>query len=113
MKCRKHILTASLKEKQYQKAVNVMEEYCRYYRDQEEIDCKTHSILLQLSNLPVSPARMMTLMTFYRYESRTNDLSLIIEAGTNVESISKLLRLDIFPLISFSQSVKLLSWIEK
>lgn len=57
-----------------------MEEYCRYYGDQEEIDCKTHSILLQLSNLPVSPARMMTLMTFYRYESRTNDLSLIIES---------------------------------
>ena len=113
MKRRKHILTTSLKEKQYRKAVNVMEEYCRCYGNQEVIDDKNHSILLRLSDLPVSPARMMTLMALYHYESQTKDPSLIIEAGTNVESISKFLRLDLFPLISFSQDVKVLSWIEK
>ena len=109
---RKHILIASLKEKQYRKAVNVMEEYERYYDNKQVIDDKNQRILLRLSNLPVSPARMMTLMAFYHYESQIYNPSLIIEAGTNVESISKFLRMDLFPLISFSQNVTVLSWHE-
>lgn len=102
-------MKASLKEKQYRKAVNVMEEYSRQYGHKEEIDDEHNCIRLHISNLPVSPARMMTLMTLYHYELQINNPSLIIEAGANMEAVSKFLQLDLFPLLLFSHNVIVLN----
>lgn len=104
-------LIARLKEPQYEKAVKLMNEYCRENQVYEEVLEERKTIQMDLSRFPGSPARMILLGVLERLPKqpiRLEELSLFFEVGKNATEVKCLLERDLSPAIPFVESNKTL-----
>lgn len=117
---RKDIVTAVLKEKNYEEARRVIEAYWKAYAWRKRVDEKTRSVELDVKPFPQSAARMMTFALLSRL-SEANQLSVNVHVGSNGKAVERLLSEDLFPRIHYRrvQSVlrisqeSLLPWLQR